>query len=410
MTWRKQYDDLKLQIAEENAQNGSSSSSTRAKDYKIVNIRLMDEKEAKLRKLKIQEPELVYETKPVYVLNQERKESRVALAMVGTKTFDTGTSVRQIMNVKYSSRPISTNIQEIRREFDSFIKSNRKGETESVIHLVKTKLYKQNQAFLKDRPRMGLTSFTRKCIETIQKSNLSPVKEKSNNLAQIDNVTNLLIDTNLNKNDDYQQNNSHDSPTNSTVVIENIPQTQRDGPLGVYINSGFHTQKALGGLEIDNIKDECTNCNSYDPIQNMSTEQETNLSFTLKLPPITSRCGAVPEQDVNLTSKNSMKGSHSPLAPSEDNSSEGDKSLKVKSLPCINEEENFKEEKQDLVKRNRKSKVHKSLGSEDLLVPLRKFIINRGKQVPKYAIVRNQTVNKSTDLKPYTITQFEIGI
>lgn len=149
LTFRKRYEEiqkqlsLKLEIAR--------SSGTENTTFKVINVRVMNETEAKYRNMNSCGAELVYETQQAQVITCEKRQSRILSGMVSITTYDTGP------NIDPETQKESNDIQSI-----------------------KTKLFRQNQQqFLSfHKKRLASTNTQRKLVHS-KSMKVSPIAQKT---------------------------------------------------------------------------------------------------------------------------------------------------------------------------------------------------------------------------------------
>ncbi len=156
--------NIKEQLAIENETEQSLLPKKR-KDYKIIEARLWNQKEVTIGKTLIKTPELIYETKPLVPLEIQKKSSKVVPAVLIVTKFDQVLASTQLKIASYKTKPITENIKGYEKDINLDNSIIKRGTS---IHLVKTKLFKQNQINYNSKPRKGLSSFTQKWMKVIE--------------------------------------------------------------------------------------------------------------------------------------------------------------------------------------------------------------------------------------------------
>lgn len=144
-TFRKRYEDIQKQMSLTLDIEGIFGTENTV--YKIINIRVMGETEAKYRRMNSGGSELVYETQPAQIITCEKRQSRILSGMVSITTYDTSSNADR-------ETPKDSNAE---------------------IQSIKTKLFKQNQQQFVSQNRRQASSSTRRKLVHSKSMKVSPI-------------------------------------------------------------------------------------------------------------------------------------------------------------------------------------------------------------------------------------------
>jgi len=389
ISFRKQYEDLKKQIVDED--NKMAISEPRNKPFKIVNVRMMNNVEAKYRNIKIDQSELVYETKPVYILEERTKASRVTPSMAAVARFDINSI--EVTSLLYQPKTLKSNKEELIETYPDPPKKSQQ-HAESTFQLVKTKLFRQNQYYLKERTSFGLSSFAKRIARKVEKQHVLDSIEQEQSPLCVPPIQVLPV-------------------TEEPIQNEQTsPEISKGG--AKYLSSMLQlpdlhaTPRPCGDITLAT-----TNTKTPSDTQNTSSSPNGVDTFTTAQKVIKINSGFITEREEDsqlLPKKNSLtsldleynnanNSTSSNKSPGENNSSPETqvRAKEIKSLPCLSY--GNVSPVRSVRSRIQLPQVARSLEPGQFLNRSKLFLMNRGKYEPRALLPEINATKKSNRIK-----------